>query len=245
MSKNLYAIIKSGSREYKVTPGKSVKYERLDAEPGDSVEFDQISRVVNGDQVVNGEPCIEGARVRAHVVKHENEKGIIVFRLKRRILFHRKSKHRLSFTKLKIDEIIVDDIVFNKSNTDPRKIKKAQASARQAGTVAAKRPNISKPKPVQPEPTRSVTEKNTRPAVESHTVKSQPGTLHANPRINGIWLLTAAVLVLGILGYVWNSEPSPPSQDKPVTVAKPQPADVRLRSTRSVDNPNTPAQPPD
>lgn len=242
MSKYLYAIIKSGNREYKVTPGKLVKYQRLEAEPGDRVEFDQVLRVVNGDQVISGEPLIEGARVRARVVKHEHEKSIIVFRLKRRILFHRKSKHRLSFTRLKIDEIVVGDEVFNKSNTDPRKIRQARATARRA--AVAKRPDSPKPKPVsrpaQPEPTRSVIENNTRPVDEPRSVAPQ-----ANTRMNRSWLVIAAVLLLVVLVYVWNREPSPPILDKPVTVAKPQPADVHLRKTGPVDNPNTPAQPPD
>ena len=165
MSKYLYAIIKNGKREYKAVPGKFVRYDRLDAEPGDSVEFDQISQVVNSDRVINGEPLVEGARVRAHVVKHEKEKGIIVFRLKRRMLFHRKSNHRLTFTRIKIDEIVVGDEVFNKSNSNPRKIRQASAAARRA--AVAKQPDSpnSKPeiRPVQTEPASSVVEKNSRP----------------------------------------------------------------------------------
>ncbi|MDH5327887.1 MAG: 50S ribosomal protein L21, partial [Gammaproteobacteria bacterium] len=130
MSKHLFAIIKSGNREYNARPGKVLRYHRIEAEPGETVEFETISKVVNGDNVIVGEPLIQGAIVRARVVKHENRKGTIVFRLKRRILYHRKSKHRFSFTKIKIDEIIINDLVLNIKDADSRKIKRALSSAR-------------------------------------------------------------------------------------------------------------------
>ncbi len=132
MKKNLYAIVKSGHREYKLTPGKSMRYAPLEAGPGDPYQFSQIVKVVVGDQVIVGDPCIEGACVRATVVGDERERGTIIFRLKRRIQYHRKSKHRLRYTRLKINEIAVGDAVFKIDDIDPRKLKRLEAAMKKA-----------------------------------------------------------------------------------------------------------------
>lgn len=295
MSKYLYAIVKSGKREYKVTPGKVIIYERLDAEPGDSIELDQVSQLVNGEDIINGEPIIEGARVHARVIKHESEMGIIVFRLKRRMLFHRKSKHRHSHTKLKIEEIIIDDVVFNKSDTDPRKIKKAQAAARKSEADANKQAKLAKQKsktksasqPTQSAPKVSppMAEKNDAPkqhkyettlvakeknekSVRTESVTIQPPTIekkskltnkqcfeelqpnrqkeiYSNIQSNKIWRVIVVLLLIALLFYFWYKGPTPALQDDMATISKPLPADIDLRNTQLVDNPNTPVQPPD
>jgi len=59
----LYANIKIGSTEYRVSPGGSIKVDRLDAEPGAAIEFDSVIKLVNGEQVVDGQPVVKGAAV--------------------------------------------------------------------------------------------------------------------------------------------------------------------------------------
>ncbi|MDH5765730.1 MAG: 50S ribosomal protein L21 [Gammaproteobacteria bacterium] len=273
----VYAIIKSGKREYKATPGKVLVYYQLDAEPGDSVVFDQVSRVVNDDHVIHGEPLIEGASVHARVIKHEKEKGIIVFRLNRRMLFHRKNKHRLTFTRLRIEEIIVGDESFNKSSANPRKIRQAQANARRE--AVAKQPDREIAQPVHGlvdqeltasviKPVGSVTDSvepvidpagsvvdSTESTIESvgTVIEKETRSVDYNPRYisqtnsrkSRIWMVIIALLLLCVLFYAWNQDSSSPIQDEAVIEEMHEPADVDLRTTRSVDSFSAPMQPPD
>ena len=165
---HIYAIIKTGGKEYRVTPGKMVQIERIEAEPGETVEFNEVCKLVSGDRVATGQPLVKGARVRAQVVKHGQEKGIIVFKMKRRRIYQNKFDRLPQFTTLKIDEIIFGDDVFGKHQADPRKIKKALAAqaseARKAAIPPTPEPKIEiPPAPAPIEPDRPVVEHEPAP----------------------------------------------------------------------------------
>lgn len=179
---HLYAIIKTGGREYRVAPGKTVKFERLEAEPGEIIEFGEVCTLVNGDQTVSGQPIVEGARVRAQVVRHGQEKGIIVFKMKRRRLYQKKHDRLRQFTILKIDEINLGDDVFGKHDTDPRKIKKAIAAAK---AVEIKKTKIAEPNKPEARPavveTAAAKAPIEKPPVVKPPVKAQKISLSDRP----------------------------------------------------------------
>ena len=100
----MYAIIKTGGKQLKVAVGQSVFVEKLDAEAGDKVTFDQVV-LVGGDLVKVGAPFVSGATVEATVEKQGRAKKVVTFKYKRRKDTHRKQGHRQPYTKVVIDVI--------------------------------------------------------------------------------------------------------------------------------------------
>ena len=101
----MYAIIATGGKQYKVSEGDVIKVERLGAEPGDEVVFDQVL-VVGGEQTVVGSPVVDGASVKATVVANGRARKVIVYKYKPKTGYHKKNGHRQHFTQVKIDQII-------------------------------------------------------------------------------------------------------------------------------------------
>jgi large subunit ribosomal protein L21 len=105
----MYAIVETGGKQYRVTPGDTVAVERLTGEPGESLDLDRVLLVAgNGDRARIGSPGVEGAVVRAEVVEHIRGEKIIVFRYKSKVRYRRKTGHRQSLTRLKITDILLD-----------------------------------------------------------------------------------------------------------------------------------------
>lgn len=230
----LYATIKIGNTEYRVSPGGSVKVDRLDAEPGATIEFDSVSKLVNGDQVAEGNPLVAGAWVRARVKKHGQDNGIIVFRMGRRQLYKKKHDRQWQYTVLRIDEIVFEDRIFGKRDTDRRKIKKAQAA------VEAKQPRM----PIAPTPKPQPVPESVVPESVVVETASPPHTPRAVGKSNNRWMGLAALLALIVLGLLfWNRTPVPPVTAK--TETSPANAEFQMLNTRKIDRPTDPAQPPD
>ncbi len=101
----MYAIIKTGGKQYKVSEGDSVYIEKLDAAEGDSVTFETVLSVVDGDTVKIGTPVVEGAKVTAKVEKNGKDKKIRVFKYKAKSNYRRRMGHRQPFTKVVIEKI--------------------------------------------------------------------------------------------------------------------------------------------
>lgn len=101
----MYAIIKTGGKQYKVTEGDSIFVEKLDADEGASVTFDEVLAVADGDTVKVGAPFVEGAKVTAKVEKNGKGKKIRVFKYKAKSNYRRRMGHRQPFTKVVIEKI--------------------------------------------------------------------------------------------------------------------------------------------
>jgi large subunit ribosomal protein L21 len=102
----MYAVIKTGGKQYKVLPGETIKVEKL--EPGDSGEviFNEVLLVKKDDETVSmGKPFIDGAMVSGKVVRQGKEKKIIVFKKKKRKNYSKIYGHRQPFTEVMIEEI--------------------------------------------------------------------------------------------------------------------------------------------
>ncbi len=100
----MYAIIATGGKQYKVSEGDVIRVEKLGAEAGANVTFDQVL-VVNDGSLKVGNPTVAGASVSASVVKEGKAKKVIVYRYKRKTGYHKKNGHRQQFTEVKIEKI--------------------------------------------------------------------------------------------------------------------------------------------
>ena len=101
----MYAVIKTGGKQYCVTPGEQLQVEKIPGEVGDAVTFDQVMLTSDGDAVQIGRPFVENAKVMARIARHGKGRKIVVFKYKRRKNYRRKRGHRQLFTLIKIENI--------------------------------------------------------------------------------------------------------------------------------------------
>ena len=101
----MYAIIKTGGKQYQVATGDRLQVEKLDGNVGDSIELHEVLLVADGDAITVGQPVVEGAKVVATITDQGRHKKIRVFKKKRRKGYRLKQGHRQSYTSLKIAEI--------------------------------------------------------------------------------------------------------------------------------------------
>ena len=100
----MYAVIKTGGKQYKVSEGDLLKVEKIDGAVGETVEIDQVL-MVGGAEVKLGTPLVPGAKVKAQIVAQEKDKKILVFKSKRRKGYRKKNGHRQPITRLKVAAI--------------------------------------------------------------------------------------------------------------------------------------------
>lgn len=101
----MYAVIKTGGKQYRVAEGESLKVEKLDVEEGASVEFDTVLMIADGDQVRVGAPYVEGARVTATVKTQGRSPKVLIVKFRRRKHYRKTQGHRQSYTELRISGI--------------------------------------------------------------------------------------------------------------------------------------------
>ena len=101
----MYAIIKTGGKQYRVSEGQTLLVEKLEGEKGDSVRLGEVLLIGGEGETRIGTPRIDGAAVDATIVRHGRARKIIVFKKKRRKGYHKKQGHRQAFTELKITGI--------------------------------------------------------------------------------------------------------------------------------------------
>jgi len=103
----MYAVIKTGGKQYRVEEGDILRLELLDAEPKNTLTFDQVLFVDNGGEVAIGRPTVDGASVEAEVIRHSRAKKIIIFKSHRMKTYRRTQGHRQGFTEVRIKGITV------------------------------------------------------------------------------------------------------------------------------------------
>ena len=100
----MYAIIATGGKQYKVSEGDIIRVEKLGVEAGQTVTFDQVLAVNNGEMTV-GAPTVSGASVSATVLREAKAKKFVVYKYKAKLCYHKKNGHRQLYTQVKIDKI--------------------------------------------------------------------------------------------------------------------------------------------
>lgn len=101
----MYAIVRTGGKQYQVASGDQLRVEKLEGMVGDTVALDDVLLVADGEDVKVGQPVLENARVTAKIAEQGKAKKVIVFKKKRRKGYRLKNGHRQSYTALKIEEI--------------------------------------------------------------------------------------------------------------------------------------------
>ena len=103
----MYAVIRSGGKQYRVTPGQTVRLEKVAGEVGSKVELSEVLLVDNDGSIEVGAPLVANAKIEGTVVETDRAKKIIVFKKKRKKQYRRTLGHRQSYTAVRIDSIIV------------------------------------------------------------------------------------------------------------------------------------------
>jgi large subunit ribosomal protein L21 len=102
----MYAVIKSGGKQYRVESGKQVRVEALAADVGSAIAFEEVLLVGAGDSVKVGAPLVSGAKVKATVVAHGRGEKVKIFKLRRRKHYQKSQGHRQNYTEVRIDDIV-------------------------------------------------------------------------------------------------------------------------------------------
>ncbi|MEP6941532.1 MAG: 50S ribosomal protein L21 [Betaproteobacteria bacterium] len=102
----MYAVIKTGGKQYRVAPGEKLKVELIPADVGAAVILDQVLMVGEGESVRVGQPMLAGATVTATVLAHGRGEKLRIFKMRRRKHYQKHQGHRQGFTELKIDDIV-------------------------------------------------------------------------------------------------------------------------------------------
>ena len=102
----MYAVVKTGGKQYKVAPGEKLKVEQIPADVGAEVILDQVLLVGEGEAVRLGQPTVAGATVKATVVSHGRGEKIKIFKMRRRKHYQKHQGHRQNYTELRIESIV-------------------------------------------------------------------------------------------------------------------------------------------
>lgn len=101
----MYAVIKTGGKQYQVGPGDEIRVEKLPGGAGDTVEFDQVLLTSDGENIQIGRPYLDSSKVVGRITRQARNRKIIVFKYKRRKGYRRKRGHRQDFTQVRIEDI--------------------------------------------------------------------------------------------------------------------------------------------
>jgi large subunit ribosomal protein L21 len=127
--REIYAIIETGGKQYRVNPGQTIDVERLEVAEGDTVELDRVLLIGDGDRVTVGTPTVDGAKVVATAKGESRGDKVIVFKYKPKVRYRKKTGHRQFHTRLLIDKILGPGITEAK----PRKPRKRKKEVTESG----------------------------------------------------------------------------------------------------------------
>jgi len=125
----MYAVIKTGGKQYRVSPGDKLKIETIDAEVGASYDFDTVLMISDGDKLTVGTPTIASAKVTAEVIAHGRAKKVEIIKFRRRKHHQKRTGHRQNFTQVEIQSINGKGAVAKKKAAPAKKVKAADSDA--------------------------------------------------------------------------------------------------------------------
>ena len=103
----MYAVIRTGGKQYRVSSGEKVKVEQMAADVGSQITIDQVLMVADGDSITIGTPLVKGAKVQATVVNHGRADKVRIFKMQRRKNSRKHQGHRQNYTEIQVDKIAV------------------------------------------------------------------------------------------------------------------------------------------
>ncbi len=101
----MYAVIRTGGKQYKVAAGGKLKVETLPAEVGSEIEINDVLMIADGDDIKIGAPVLAGASVKATVLSHGRGEKVMIFKMRRRKHYRKTQGHRQNYTEIRIDGI--------------------------------------------------------------------------------------------------------------------------------------------
>jgi large subunit ribosomal protein L21 len=101
----MYAVIKTGGKQYRVSEGDTLQVEKLAGKPGDEITFDEVLLIGGGESTKVGQPLVKGAAVKAKITAQDKDKKIVVFKMRRRKNYRNKNGHRQPYTQVTITGI--------------------------------------------------------------------------------------------------------------------------------------------
>ena len=122
----MYAVIKTGGKQYKVEAGATLKVEKLLGEVGSKVVIDKVLMIADGETTTIGAPLVTGATVSATVLSHGRADKVMIFKFRRRKHYRKTQGHRQSFTEIQIGEILAAGATA--AAAKPAKVKAAKAA---------------------------------------------------------------------------------------------------------------------
>ena len=148
---DMFAVIRTGGKQYRVAPNDIIEVEKIAGQPGDIVELAEVLLLGGDKGPQTGSPTISGALVAAEVIEQRRGDKIVVFKKKRRSTYRRKNGHRQELTALRITEILTDGKKPSKAAPKPeakraeKAAPKAKAESKQAAKKAEAKPAAKKP----------------------------------------------------------------------------------------------------
>lgn len=101
----MYAIIQTGGKQYKISPGDTIRVEKIEGQAGDLVEIKNVLLYAEGEKILAGDPLLPNVRIVGEIMGQRRAKKVIVFKMKRRKGYAKRQGHRQFFTTMKIKEI--------------------------------------------------------------------------------------------------------------------------------------------
>ncbi|WP_348946001.1 50S ribosomal protein L21 [Chitinibacter sp. FCG-7] len=102
----MYAVVKTGGKQYKVAIGEKLKVEQIAADIDSQIVLNEVLMVADGDAVVIGAPVVAGASIKATVISQGRGEKVRIFKMRRRKHYMRRAGHRQNYTEIRIDEIV-------------------------------------------------------------------------------------------------------------------------------------------
>lgn len=137
----MYAVIKTGGKQYKVTQGDILKIEKIAANEGESIDFNDVLLVANGDQIQVGTPLVNGGKVTATVQEQGRGKKVKIIKFKRRKHHLKRMGHRQYYTQVKINDIMADGIEVPPQSTETE-VQNVEATTFETVTEATSQNNM-------------------------------------------------------------------------------------------------------
>jgi large subunit ribosomal protein L21 len=162
----VYAVVRTGGKQYRVQEGRTITVERLPGEAGDSVELGDVLLLDDGSNVTVGAPTVAGARVLGTIAEQGRAKKIIVFRYKAKTRARKKNGHRQQFTRLTVEDILAPG-QEPKPKAAPAAAEAAAPEAEAAPKARRGRKKAAEPVEATPETAPAEAEAAAEPAAES------------------------------------------------------------------------------
>ena len=176
-----FAVIKTGGKQYKVAANDVVKIEKIDAQPGDVVTFDQVLMVGDGEAVTVGAPLVAGALVAGQFIATEKERTVIILKKERRQHYDRRNGHRQRLSTVRITEILVGGA---KPTTKVDEIAKARYEKKIAALAATSGASVTEAPAAAAKPVaaKKPAAKKAAPAAEAAPVEAKAPAKKAAPK---------------------------------------------------------------